>query len=71
MNLFGRNHQRCLTSLLGLLLGLTACTATKNQLAADTAARSAPTSILLLGCNHLSGLYKPENPNSNMLAPKR
>ena len=71
MNLLGRNHQRCLTSLLGLLLGLTACTATKNQLVADPAASPAPTSILLLGCNHLAGLYKPDNPNSDVLTPKR
>ena len=67
MNLFGRYRRRCLTGLLGLMLGLTACTATKNQ----PAAGPTPTSILLLGCNHLAGLYKPENPNSNMLAPKR
>ena len=71
MNLFGRNHQRCLTSLLGLLLGLTACTATKTQPAVGQAASPAPTSILLLGCNHLAGLHKPDNPNSDMLAPKR
>ena len=67
MNLFGRYCRRCLTGLLGLMLGLAACTATKNQ----PAAGPAPTLILLLGCNHLSGLYKPENPNSNMLASKR
>ena len=67
MTLFGRYRRRCLTGLLGLMLGLTACTATKNQ----PVASPAPTSILLLGCNHLSGLYKSENPNSNMLAPKR
>jgi len=67
MNLFGCYRRRCLTGLLGLMLGLTACTATKNQ----PVASPAPTSILLLGCNHLSGLYKSENPNSNMLAPKR
>ncbi|MBF9236185.1 hypothetical protein I2I05_02140 [Hymenobacter sp. BT683] len=71
MNLFGRNHPRCLTGLLGLLLGLTACTATKNQPAADLAASPAPTSILLLGCNHLAGLYKVDNPNSDMLTAKR
>ena len=67
MNLFGRYRRRCLTGLLGLMLGLTACTATKSQ----PAAGPTPTSILLLGCNHLAGLYKPENPNSNMLAPRR
>ena len=71
MNLFGRNQPRCPTILLGLLLGLTACAATKNLPVAGPAANPAPTSILLLGCNHLSGLYKAENPNSDMLTPKR
>ena len=71
MTLFGRNHPRCSTSLLGLLLGLMACTVTKNQPAAGSPASPAPTSILLLGCNHLSGLYKAGNLNSDMLAPKR
>ncbi|MFC6221902.1 DUF5694 domain-containing protein [Hymenobacter artigasi] len=71
MNLPGRNYQRCFTSLLGLLLGLTACTATKTRPVAGPAASPAPTSILLLGCNHLAQLYKADNPNSDVLTPRR
>ena len=71
MNLFGRNCWRGLPGRFGFLLALAACTATKNQPATDLAASPAPTSILLLGCSHFSQLYKPDNPNSDVLTPKR
>jgi hypothetical protein len=71
MTLFGRNRSRCLTGLCGLLLGLAACTTAKNQPAVGLAPGTAPTSILLLGCSHLTQLYKADNPNSDVLTPKR
>ena len=71
MRLFSHYHRRDATRLLGLLLGLTACTATKNQPVANLAASTAPTSILLLGCNHFAQLYKAGNPNSDVLTPTR
>lgn len=71
MKLFSRYTRRGATRLLGLLLGLTACSATKNQPASGTAATPAPTAILLLGCSHLAQLYKADNPNSDVLTPKR
>ncbi len=71
MNVFSRYHRRGATFLLGLLLGLAACSTTKNQPAASAASPSAPTSILLLGCSHLAQLYKADNPNSDVLTPKR
>lgn len=71
MTLFGRNPSPCLTGLCGLLLGLAACTTAKNQPAAGLAPGTAPTSILLLGSNHLAQIYKANNPNSDVLTPKR
>lgn len=70
MKLPGRNHRRGPTSLLGLLLGLTACATTKAPPAA-TAPTAPTTDILLLGCSHLAGYYKADNPHSDMLTPKR
>ncbi|MBF9142686.1 DUF5694 domain-containing protein [Hymenobacter properus] len=52
-----------------LLAGLAACAGTKNQPAAPASA--ATTDILLLGCSHLAQLYKADNPNSDVLTPKR
>ncbi|WP_345074463.1 hypothetical protein [Hymenobacter fastidiosus] len=52
MKLFSRYHRRGSTRLLGLLLGLTACSTTKNQPTSGAAATPAPTAILLLGCAH-------------------
>ena len=57
-------------SLLAMAAGLAACTATKNQPAAGPA-EPAPTSVLVLGCNHLAGLYKADNPHSDVLTPRR
>jgi len=71
MKLFSRYNRRGSTRLLRLLLGLTACSTTKNQPASGAAATPAPTAILLLGCNHFAQLYKADNPNSDVLTPKR
>jgi hypothetical protein len=60
-----------LPGLLGAMLALAACTATKNQPAGSAASASPTTDILLVGSNHLSQLYKADNPNSDMLTPKR
>jgi len=60
MNVFRR-------PITSLLLGLTACTASQIS-----PAGAPPTAdILLLGCNHLAQLYKPDNPNSDVLSPRR
>ena len=71
MDFFGRLNRRTFTVLLGLLPGLAACTASKAPSAAATTGASAPISILLLGSNHLSQLYKANNPNSDVLTPRR
>ena len=60
-----------LPGLLGSMLALAACTATKNQPAGSAASVSSTTDILLVGSNHLSQLYKADNPNSDVLTPKR
>jgi hypothetical protein len=54
----------------GLLLGLMACATTKSQ-PAGSAQTAATTYILLLGSNHLSQLYKADNPHSDVLTPRR
>jgi hypothetical protein len=69
MNPIGYRKQYILAAV-GLLLGLTACSTAKNQPAATTKAEAA-TNILLLGSNHLAGLYKADNPESDMLTPRR
>lgn len=69
LRLFSHYHRRGVIPLLGLLLGLTACSTTKSQ-PASTAATPAPTAILLLGCNHFAQLYKADNPNSDVLTPR-
>ena len=57
---------------LALWVGLAACASTKSPLATGPAASPAPTTdILLLGSNHLAQLYKPDNPNSDVLTPRR
>jgi hypothetical protein len=71
MTSFGRPDRPTFALLFGLLLGLTACTASKAPSAAAGAGAAAPTSILLLGSNHLAQLYKASNPNSDVLTPKR
>ncbi|MCI1188079.1 DUF5694 domain-containing protein [Hymenobacter sp. DH14] len=71
MQLFGNRNRHFATSLLGLALSLFGCSATKTPLAASARPGSAPTSILLMGCSHLSQLYKAGNPNSDVLTPKR
>lgn len=71
LKLFSRCNRRVLIQLFGLLLGLTACSTTKNQPAAGAGATPASTTILLLGCNHFAQLYKVDNPNSDVLTPKR
>lgn len=48
-----------------LLLGLATCTASK------TPPTSSATDILLLGCNHFSQLYKPDQSASDVLTPRR
>ncbi|MBH8570114.1 hypothetical protein KB206_14585 [Microvirga sp. STS02] len=53
-----------------LLTGLAACAGTKTHSTASPAT-AATTDILLLGCSHLSQLYKAGNPNSDVLTPKR
>lgn len=53
--------------LLGMAAALAACAATKNQ----PAGASPTTNILLVGCSHLSQLYKADNPSSDMLTPRR
>ena len=58
------------TSLLGLLIGA-ACTTTKPQPAVGTASGTVPTSILLVGSNHLTQIYKADNPYSDMLTARR
>ena len=60
-----------LPGLLGSMLALAACTATKNQPAGSAASASPTIDILLLGSNHLTQLYKADNPASDMLTPKR
>ena len=53
------------------MLALAACTATKNQPAGSAASAPPTTDILLVGSNHLSQLYKADNPHSDVLTPKR
>jgi hypothetical protein len=55
-------------SLWVLSLGLAACTASKTP---SGPAAAPATDILLLGSNHLTQLYKPDNPNSDVLTPRR
>jgi hypothetical protein len=69
MNLIGCRRQHVLAAI-GLLLGLTACSTTKNQ-PAVAAQAEATTDILLVGSNHLASLYKADNPASDVLTPKR
>jgi len=66
MKLSGRHARRGLTSL-GLLLALGACTTSQIPPAHPAPA----TDILLLGCQHLAQLYQPDNPDSDMLSPRR
>lgn len=71
MQLFRNRNGYFLTSLLGMTLGLAACTTAKSPLAASASPGSAPTDILLLGCSHFTQLYKADNPNSDVLTPRR
>ncbi len=71
MRLFGNGNGHFSTGLLGLALGLVACSTAKSPPAASAGPDSAPTSIMLLGCSHLAQLYKADNPNSDVLTPKR
>ncbi|MBF9221656.1 DUF5694 domain-containing protein [Hymenobacter ruricola] len=71
MNFFGRPDRLAFALLSGLWLGLAACTASKAPAATAGAGATEPTSILLLGSNHLSQLYKANNPNSDVLTPRR
>lgn len=62
----------CLAAGLALLAGLAGCAGTKATSTAGPAQATAPaTDILLLGCSHLSQLYKADNPNSDVFTPRR
>jgi hypothetical protein len=65
-----RRNRLIFTSLLGLFVGAAACTTTKPQPAVGQVP-AAPTSILMVGCPHLTQLYKSDNPNSDMLSARR
>jgi hypothetical protein len=69
MLLFHKYSRRLCGGLLGLALA--ACSATKTPLATSAHPGNTPTSILLLGCSHLTQLYKADNPNSDVLTPRR
>lgn len=71
VRLFGNHNGYFSIGLLGLALSLVACSTTKSSLAASAKPGGVPTSIMLLGCSHLAQLYKADNPNSDVLAPKR
>jgi hypothetical protein len=66
-----RHARYLLPGCLGAMLALVACTATKNQPAGSAASAPPTTDILLVGSNHLSQLYKADNPHSDVLTPKR
>lgn len=53
------------------LAGLAACTTTKNQPTAGTAASVAPVAVMMVGGPHLAQAYKTANPNTDVLTPKR
>lgn len=63
--------RRFLLPCLVALAGLTGCTTTKNQPVAGTAASAAPVAIMMVGGPHLVQAYKPANPNTDVLTPKR
>ena len=67
MNLLSLSR-RCAVALT-LLAGLAACASTKGP--ATARASAATTDILLLGCSHLTQLYKTGNPHSDVLTPRR
>ncbi|MBO2010234.1 DUF5694 domain-containing protein [Hymenobacter negativus] len=71
MNLFDSRAWRRASQSLVLMLGLAACTTTKKQPTGPAANAAATTDILLLGSNHLAQLYKADNPNSDVLTPRR
>ncbi len=52
-------------------MSLAACTTSKNQPVAGTAARTAPVAVMMVGGPHLAQVYKPANPNTDVLTPKR
>ncbi|UOG74903.1 DUF5694 domain-containing protein [Hymenobacter tibetensis] len=63
--------RRFLLPCLVALTSLTGCTTTKNQPVAGTAASAAPVAIMMVGGPHLVQVYKPANPNTDVLTPKR
>lgn len=63
--------RRFLLPCLVSLVSLAACTTTKNQPVAGTAASTAPVAVLMVGGPHLAQVYKPTNPNTDVLTPKR
>ncbi|MBJ6107907.1 hypothetical protein JAO73_02710 [Hymenobacter sp. BT523] len=71
MKFFGRLDRHFSFGCCSLLLALAACTASKAPSATAGTDTSAPVSILLLGSNHLAQLYKANNPNSDVLTPRR
>ncbi|HEX8426269.1 DUF5694 domain-containing protein [Hymenobacter sp.] len=62
---------RLLLSCLVALVGLFGCTATKTQPTAGTTKSLAPIAIMMVGGPHLAQVYKPTNPNTDVLTAKR
>lgn len=63
--------RRLLYSGLVSLVGLLGCTTTKNQPTTGTAGSPTPIAVMMVGGPHLAQVYKPDNPNTDVLTPKR
>lgn len=63
--------RRLLFPFLVFLAGLLGCTTTKDQPTSGTATGSAPIAVMMVGGPHLAQVYKPDNPNTDVLTTKR
>lgn len=71
MHAFAYYYCRVVAGIV-LLAGLATCASPRiASTAVNGQAPASTTDILLLGCGHLAQLYKADNPNSDVLTPKR